>query len=872
MRWGVLGMFVLALACNRAGSGSPSSVVVGEIRVTAISPTLVRLEQKGPQGFEDRATFNVVNRSGPGAALTRTEDETHVLLSTAQWKVRIPRASTGLDGVTVESPEGKPLSTVNKDALLPQDLPAPSAAISAWMMPDHPRVVPPAWGATPPPEGVPDENSGWDVSNGSPDVYVFVPGAGGYAQLRRDFLQLTGPIPLPPLYTFGYWTSRWHAYTAEKALAEMDEFRRRKIPLDLFVVDTDWRVGASHGYAVNTTLFPDMKGFIEKAHQKNIRIMFNDHPEPVAPPITRKELQYRFEGLTSLLQMGGDVLWYDRNWETELGEPSPGLRKEVWGMRLYQDITLRFRPSERPLIMSNVQGISSGIRRYASDPAAHRFPIWWTGDTYADFDYLRQAVTNTVNAGVLSLLPYVNDDCGGHFLKATPELYVRFFEHCALSPVLRPHTTRGRSRLPWDFGEQAVDVARRYANLRYQLLPTLYAAARRAHDDGTPLLRRGDLMWPTHAEAQDPTQYLLGDDLWVAPVVDGEATFVDLEDATLSHAGAPGVGLELFSGALTEANRVHQATTQRLLFHGFPSRNPGAFPNGIGARWSTTWNGVKETGTWQVRLVSAGNGKLWVNDTLVIDDTLDEAERTATVALTAGKPVTLRVEHAPVLRPLLIRVAVSPPSAQKSGGARAVWVPPGGWEDAWTGERFTGPTTQNRTGIPLHHTPLLARVGGLVLQVPPMQHTAESPWDHVVVDAFVDAADSTQTRALYEDDGHSNAYLQGAWRRTDVTLETRASQVVFRANAPQGAGDAGPAQRRWTVRFHLPVGSSAGNITGPAGLTQATLGPQPAEPMPSLGVDVPPGPRGGSVVQVALPQAPAQQPVELRFNLVPAAP
>src|SRR5205823_2658852 len=150
-------------------------------------------------------------------------------------------------------------------------------------------------------------------------------------------------------------------------------------PLDYLVIDTDWRVNGSHGYKVETKDFPNMRRFIRDAHERHVSLMFNDHPEPVAKTaLAPAEMLFRWKGLTKLLNWGADVWWYDRNWVTHLHEPAPGISKEVWGARLFHDITLTARPGRRALVMSNVEGIDNGRIDYAPHPALHRFPIWWT--------------------------------------------------------------------------------------------------------------------------------------------------------------------------------------------------------------------------------------------------------------------------------------------------------------------------------------------------------------------------------------------------------------------------------------------------------------------------------------------------------------
>lgn len=537
------------------------SFVIGNLRVQPLGRYLVRLEQRGPAGFEDRPTFMVPARRFAGVKAHQTEEDGTVVVATARYRVIVPEGVQGLAGVRVETPKGRTLCVVSQAMLARNFLPAPSALPAIWVLGDHPRVVPPAWGALPPPEVDADPNSGWDLRNDAPDVYVFFPAASGYGKFRADFLRLTGGIPLVPLYALGLWYSRYHPYGEETALAVMDRFRKAKIPLDVFVADTDWRVGASCGYAINETLFPDLARFIRKAHERHMRIMLNDHPEPKGKSaLDPEELRFRQRGLTSLLELGVDLWWFDRNWHTHLQAPAPGLNKEVWGMRLYHDITQAFRPGQRPLLMSNVDGINNGRLDAPSHPAAHRFPVWWTGDTVAQWHYLRMGVVNGVESGIRSLLPYVNEDLGGHHGQPDSELYVRFMQYGALSPVARIHCTAKVHRYPWEYGPEGEKITGDFFRLRYRLLPMLYAAAHECSQSGTPLLRRCDLEWPEIPEAADSTQYLLGDDLLVAPILEPAGAGLESERTVWIP---PGEWTDLWTGR-THRGPVTIGTTSSL--------------------------------------------------------------------------------------------------------------------------------------------------------------------------------------------------------------------------------------------------------------------------------------------------------------------
>jgi hypothetical protein len=60
------------------------------------------------------------------------------------------------------------------------------------------------------------------------------------------------------------------------------------------------------------------------------------------------------------------------------------------------------------------------------------------------------------------------------------------------------------------FMQEAEEVAKKFLLMRRSLAPTLTAAARQVTLDGTPLVRRCDLIWPEHSAdgANSSAQYL----------------------------------------------------------------------------------------------------------------------------------------------------------------------------------------------------------------------------------------------------------------------------------------------------------------------------------------------------------------------------
>jgi hypothetical protein len=805
--------------------------VDGDLRVQFLSPSLVRIEQKGPKGFEDRPTFTVVGRNWTGTPFRKQGSN----LVTSGYTVVLPATRSGLRGIRVVS-KGQTIYTVGD---LPKTswLPAPGKTGPVWPMADSPRLIPPPGGAIPKNLGGPlGATSGYDTGNDAPDLYLFI--TKDPQALRRDFLKLTGPIPLVPRYTLGLWDSRYHPYSDKQALGVIDEYRRRGLPLDLFVCDTDWRVGASKGYGVNTKLYPDMPDFLKKAHQRGVRVMFNDHPEPQTPnALDPQETVYRWNGLTDLFRQGIDVWWYDRNWSTRLHEPMPGLRPEVWGSSVFQDVTRAFRPQLRPLIMSNVDGIDNGLRHRPPHPAFHRFPIPWTGDTESNWQWLRYAVDNGVDEGVLGMLPYVNEDAGGHRGDPSPELYTRFIQYCALSPVLRLHCTAGKIRFPWVFGPQAEQATFEAIRFRYRLIPTLYSAVHRTTLDGTPLVRRLDLEWPNYAEAATSRQYLLGDDLLISPVTDSDEP--QMKPLTGSFHG------EYFPNQELTGEPTFTRDDSKIDFdwgQGSPDRS---LPNdSFSARWTGKIGPLPRTEEYRFATSTDDGVRLWIDGKKVIDQwkPLDSALNPVTMKLEAGKTYDIKMEYFETgggANAHLLWSGAEPPRVGPM--MWSFWVPPGTWIDGWTGNRVVGPKTVSMP-TNLRRFPVLIRDGAVMfLGEDHVKNADEQLKRPITIEAY---PGPLTTRKLVEDDGIS----------VNAPKTTRQVTAVRTANGVSVKLGASTADRDLVVRIHLRPGETAKSVTLGGNATPFRV-EKPQGTAAGLGSLF--AARGGSVVEVRLPKWPS---------------
>ncbi len=145
------------------------------------------------------------------------------------------------------------------------------------------------------------------------------------------------------------------------------------------------------------------------------------------------------------------------------------------------------------------------------------------GESAASFnpeDGLPAAMTAGLNAG-MSGMPLWTASFGVGRSSGIPDprILVRWTEYAAFSPVIAMADSPGRQ--PWDCGDEALAVYRKYATLHMALFPYRYAAAQEAAKTGLPIMRALALVDQDDEKARQARyEYLFGPDLLVAPIVD----------------------------------------------------------------------------------------------------------------------------------------------------------------------------------------------------------------------------------------------------------------------------------------------------------------------------------------------------------------
>jgi alpha-glucosidase len=174
----------------------------------------------------------------------------------------------------------------------------------------------------------------------------------------------------------------------------------------------------------------------------------------------------------------------------------------------------QLEPDERPFVMTR-----------ASYAGGQRYAATWTGDNSSTWNHLKLSIPMLLNLG-MSGFAYSGADVGGFIGSPSPELMTRWMEIAAFTPIFRAHSEKGTPpKEPWVDGAEHLRIRRQFIEQRYRLMPYLYALADENARTGAPLMRPLFYDFPDALDApcEQPTAFLLGDRLLIAPPPDLES-------------------------------------------------------------------------------------------------------------------------------------------------------------------------------------------------------------------------------------------------------------------------------------------------------------------------------------------------------------
>lgn len=376
------------------------------------------------------------------------------------------------------------------------------------------------------------------------DLYFMVY-ADNYKQALKDYTLFAGKVPLPPRYTFGYWWSRYWSYSDTELRQTLRNFDNYNIPLDVLVIDMDWHYsdgkrGGWSGYTWDTQLFPNPGKFLKYlTDERDLKVTLNLHPadgirsfdtpfKTMADYMgvdTARTKQIPYEGsnkkfmtgymdkvLRPMNELGVSFWWLD--WQQFLNDRRLTKLSNTWWINYVFFSYMEKNMPTRPLLYHRWGGLGN-----------HRYQIGFSGDSQITWNSLKfQPYFNSTASNVL--YGFWSHDIGGHHSNKAldPELYVRWMQFGALSPVLRTHSTKNAlmNKEPWAFDNTTTSILRQIIHDRYAMTPYIYTMARQTYDEAISLCRPMYYDYPTAPEAYTRKyQYMFGDRMLVCPI--GEA-------------------------------------------------------------------------------------------------------------------------------------------------------------------------------------------------------------------------------------------------------------------------------------------------------------------------------------------------------------
>ncbi|MFF1375017.1 alpha-xylosidase [Streptomyces sp. NPDC058308] len=386
----------------------------------------------------------------------------------------------------------------------------------------------------------------------------------------RRYTALTGRPALPPAWSFGLWltTSFCTPYDEETVTGFVEGMAERGIPLSVFHFDCFWmREHQWSDFRWDPDVFPDPAGMLRGLRARGLKVSVW-----INPYIAQKSPLFAEAAAEGFLvrRPNGDIWQWDlwqpgmalvdfthpgaRAWyaaklrglldlgvdcfKTDFGERVP--TDVVWHdgsdpHRMHNYYTQLYNSTVFELLEKERGTGEAVLFARSATVGGQQFPVHWGGDCFASLDAMAESLRGGLSLS-LSGFGFWSHDIGGFEGTPDPAVFKRWLAFGLLSSHSRLHGNVSY-RVPWAFGAEAVDVARKFTRLKHRLMPYLYGAAAEAHHEGVPVMRPMVLEFPDDPACRTlDQQYMLGPDLLVAPVFTeaGEVEFY-VPDGTWTH-------------------------------------------------------------------------------------------------------------------------------------------------------------------------------------------------------------------------------------------------------------------------------------------------------------------------------------------------
>jgi len=402
---------------------------------------------------------------------------------------------------------------------------------------------------------------------------------------------LTGQAPMFPYWTFGYWQSKERYKSQDEIVGVVKKYREIGVPLDGIIQDWQYWGDNYHWNAMEflNPAFTEPKKMIDDIHNMNAHIIISCWesfgpktkqfeimdkkgmllnfktwppssedkwpPDPAKPSGVKPYDVYNPEARDiywdfmnrGIFSLGMDGWWLDSTEPDHLD-----IKDEDFDNKTYLGSFRKVR-NAYPLIA--VGGVSDHQRQTSTDKRVfiltrsafagqQRYGAnSWSGDVVSDWNVLRNQISGGLNFSLCGI-PYWNGDIGGFFPSrfsggvknvAYRELYVRWLQFAAFTPMMRSHGT-DTPREIWNFGEKGsweYNTIEKYINLRYRLLPYIYSTSWQVTANSSSMMRALMMDFASDKKVLDiNNEYMFGKSILVSPVTEPLYTVNKKEGST----------------------------------------------------------------------------------------------------------------------------------------------------------------------------------------------------------------------------------------------------------------------------------------------------------------------------------------------------
>jgi len=377
------------------------------------------------------------------------------------------------------------------------------------------------------------------------DFFIFF---GEPKDVLNAYTDVTGKSPMLPLWTFGTWMSRITYFSQEEGLDIARKLRANKIPSDVIHFDTGWfGVDWQCDYEFAKDRFKDPVAMLKSmkkdgfhtclwqlpyftpknryfrelvdggmaVHNGNGTLSYEDAVLDLSNPKTVAWYQGK---IANLIKQGVSAI------KCDFGEAAPydGIYASgKTGFYEHNLYPLRYNKALWQAVCDNTPDHEGVIWARSAWAGSQRYPLHWGGDA-ATNEIGSVGMLGDLRGGLsfgLSGFSFWSHDMGGFVTKSPDDLYRRWLPFGFLSSHTRAHGAPPTE--PWLISESFTKAFRQSAEMKYKLMPYVYAQAKDCSERGLPMVRALLVEFPDDPGAwfvED--EYMFGSQILVAPMLE----------------------------------------------------------------------------------------------------------------------------------------------------------------------------------------------------------------------------------------------------------------------------------------------------------------------------------------------------------------